>query len=137
MTRIVPNASRLDDGVGAAPAPFRRACRRQGRRVSRRGPCWVRFLDAGTGKMRDVLAQTVNISPTGVGLQCPAQIELGASVEVVLPKAHGDANQFHGEVMQVRRVASGTYEIGVQFDSGAQATAGWGSGGAMSTGPAS
>src|SRR5262245_17522955 len=100
-------------GVGGRPISEgmrRRAQRRRPHRV----PCEVWLRDNITGERRVLAGQTVNLSATGIAVQVGETVACGTTVEALMLPALSTPLRVSGAVRHVRRVLTGTFELGIE-----------------------
>jgi len=100
--------------AGQPAGPQRHRQPRVDRRMPYRVPCRVRLVDTGTGQVRTVAGETLNISSSGVALQVSADVPLGTWVETLVPHPNGDPMFLCGTVVHTRQTMAANYEIGVE-----------------------
>lgn len=112
MNNLYSSASTPMVGVIDLPVEARR--RRRARRVPHRVTCRLTTLDAASGETTTLTGRTINLSSGGVAVQLGRCVPVGAMVEIVLSGADGGALRGSGRVLHVRRVLTGTFEIGLK-----------------------
>ncbi len=85
--------------------------RRTERRVACRLPCHL-ILPIDSQQKLTTTGETVNASADGIAVQVGLPLERGSTVEVLLSSAR---TRMRGEVVHSRRVASGTYQVGIRL----------------------
>lgn len=99
------------------PARDDTARRRATPRRPHRVPCQLWLLDTATGCRRVVAGQTVNISDTGFAVQVGEPVTRGTTVEALLLPALAEPLRLDGAVRHIRRVLTGTFELGIETGS--------------------
>ncbi len=94
--------------------------RRLARRTPYRVPCRVRLVDPGTGDVRTVMGETVNISTGGLSVQIAVNPTPGTWVETLLPHPNGEPLFVCGRVIHIRRTMTANFEVGVETQSPAE-----------------
>ncbi len=85
-----------------------------------RVPCEVWLLDTQTGGRRVLTGQTVNFSASGFAVQVGEPVARGTTVEALLLPALAEPLRLAGAVRHVRRVLTGTFELGIETRPAAQ-----------------
>jgi hypothetical protein len=84
-------------------------------RTPHRVPCRVQAVDAGTGEVRTMMGETVNLSREGVALHVGVEVPVGTWVETLVPRPDGSPLFLCGTVVRVRRTLAANFEIGVEL----------------------
>ena len=87
------------------------------RRVLHRVPCCLRVPGHQSAAGLSIAGQTVNLSEGGLSIQLGQSVPQGTPVEVLLPQTTNEPICAHGMVVHSRRVATGTFEIGIWLSS--------------------
>ena len=103
--------------VAAKPSGGERNHRRGERRIPHRVPCRVSWHDPHSGQNTSLVGQTVNISSSGLSVQLGYEIPTGTWIETLVPHLDDEPIFVCGTVAHIRRVLTGTFEIGIQFGS--------------------
>ena len=88
--------------------------RRIQRRIPHRVPCEIWLRDSATGERRVLAGQTVNLSHTGLAVQVGESVACGTRVEALVLPALDAPLRVAGAVRHVRRVLTGTFELGIE-----------------------
>ncbi len=94
--------------------------RRANQRIAMRVPCRVRPLDSTTTV---IPGESVDISATGLAIHVGTPFHPGTSVEVMLIHSDGEPTCWYGRVVHSRRVAMGTFLLGIRIDTALRETA--------------
>lgn len=78
-----------------------------------RAPCRIRALDS-LGEA--IAGETVDWSQSGFAVHAGRCLAAGTPVEVLLVQPEGEPVCWYGRVMHARRVASGTFLLGILVD---------------------
>jgi hypothetical protein len=106
-TRAVPSEGR---GTRAARAP----------RTPHRVPCQVRPCRMAREPVDALCGETVNLSRTGLAVRVPHSLPLDTRVEVLLTSLEGPPLCLYGNVVHVRHVLTGTFEMGIRLATAAE-----------------
>lgn len=85
------------------------------RRLAHRSPCRVRMVDWHQDMIRSFVGETVNLSPRGMAVRLGVALHIGDAIEVLLPLG-GEPQCMYGRVIHVRRITTGTFEVGIRID---------------------
>jgi hypothetical protein len=87
--------------------------RRVERRTPYRVPCRIRLVDPGSGSVRTVVGETVNLSSGGLAMNVGVETPVGTWVETLVPHPNGDPLFLCGKVVHVRQTMFSNFELGV------------------------
>lgn len=108
------SAAAGQSNVSGKPVAGRRnGQQRAERRTPYRVPCRIRLVDPGTGEVRTVVGETVNLSSGGVAMHVAVEAPVGTWTETLVPHPSGDPLFLCGRVIHVRQTMSANYELGV------------------------
>lgn len=97
----------------------RGASRRANPRTACRLDCFVKLFDAAQAEWVQRPAQIVNLSDGGIALHIAFPLTPGARIEAVVTDGGSPARSLSGEVVHVRRLMVGAYQVGVVLRAGA------------------
>ena len=106
-------AARTLPNVAAVGSPSDMHRKRAGCRVPHRVPCCLRVSGNQNTADLSITGETVNMSAGGLSVQLGQSVPQGTPVEVLLPQTTNEPICAHGLVVHSRRVATGTFEIGI------------------------
>lgn len=94
--------------------------RRTNHRLAMRVPCRVRPLGLWTTV---IPGESVNVSATGLAIHVGNALPVGIAIEVMLIHTDGEPTCWCGRVVYSRRVATGTFLVGIRIDTELRETA--------------
>lgn len=95
--------------------PFRNNRSRGEPRAALRRLCLVRADSSADEAPIEVQGEMVNLSRTGLALQLAAALPVGIDVRIELSLGDETFKSLDGRIVHCRRVATGTYEVGVSL----------------------
>jgi hypothetical protein len=104
-------ANSLSGAARTVPGGVRR---RAEPRIAHRVPCEIWLLDPVSGVRRVLTGRTVNLSASGIAVHVGEPVACGTTVEALMLPAPQAPRRLAGAVRHVRRVLTGTFELGIE-----------------------